>query len=149
MARHVASREGKVLLEMDRDEVQTVIRVLSRDGKVGLASMLAGMLISNAEPEGFYQGHLLDGSKDEQSRRWIAVILHETEVCEACKAEGVSFDSLDLDTVLERYTDALLDGGGWYDTLKIIVADEGEYDSAIEEDRMQSESERASQEGDA
>lgn len=144
MARHIANREGKVLLEMDTEELESVIRALSREGKAGPA----GMLLPSASPEGLYQGHLLDGSKQEQDRRWIAVILHETEVREACKAEGIAFDTLDTDAVVERYTDALLDNGGWYDMLRMIVADEGEYDVSIEELRMQSEGERAPQEGD-
>lgn len=148
MARHIANREGKVLIEMDTEELASVIRVLSREGKVGLAGMLAGMLLPNASPEGLHQGHLLDGSKQEQDRRWIAVILHETEVREACKAEGIAFDTLDTDEVVERYTDALLDNGGWYDMLRMIVADEGEYDASIQQDRMQSDAERAPQEGD-
>lgn len=149
MARHIANREGKVLLEMDREELEAAIRALSSEGKAGLAGMLAGMLLPSASPEGLHQGHLLDGSKQEQDNRWIAVILHETEVREACKAEGIAFDSLDMDGVVERYTDALLDNGGWYDMLRMIVADEGEHDPAIAEDRVQSESERASQDGDA
>jgi hypothetical protein len=149
MVRHVASREGKVLLEIDGEELETTIRTLSREGKVGLAGMLAGMLLPHAEPDGFHQGHLLDGSAHRQDRRWVAVILHELEVREACKAEGVTFDSLEMDAVVERYTEALLDDGGWFEILKLIVADEGEHDSAIEEDRMQSDGERAPQEGGA
>lgn len=144
MARHIANLEGKVLLEMDTEELESVIRALSREGKVGLA----GMLLPSASPERLHQGHLLDGSKQEQDRRWIAVILHETEVREACKAEGIAFDTLETDAVVERYTDALLDNGGWYDMLRMIVADEGEYDAGIQEDRMQSDGERAPQEGD-
>ncbi len=132
------------LLELDKNDIDTVIDALIAYNKRKLAGDFIHILKRDSIPEVLRQGDLISGSKRGKDRRWIAVVVHEQEIRDACESTGIDFDTLDLDSVVNKYTDALLDDGGWYESLKDIVADEGEYDATLHADHIQSESERIS-----
>ncbi len=114
------------LLELDKNDVDTVIDALIAYNRQDLAGEFAHVLQSDSIPEVLHQGDLISGSGKGRNRRWIAVVLHEQEIRDACESTGVDFCNLDLDSVVEQYTEALLGDGGWYESLKTIVAEQGE-----------------------
>ncbi|MEP0826826.1 MAG: hypothetical protein HRF40_15250 [Nitrososphaera sp.] len=126
--REIGDNSMLFLLELDKNDVNTVIDALIAYNRQDLAGEFAHVLQSDSIPEVLHQGDLISGSRKDRDRRWIAVVLHEQEIRDACESTGVDFCNLDLDSVVEQYTEALLgDGdGGWYESLKTIVAEQGE-----------------------
>lgn len=124
----VGNREDddKLIVEISRADIKEVIAVLGAYGRECLAKEFREILGPDIAPEFLGQGDLISGSKEGRNRRWIAVVLHEDEIRNACESRGIRFNTLDLDTVVKQYTDALLGDGGWYESLKTIVADEGQ-----------------------
>ncbi|HEX7033699.1 MAG TPA: hypothetical protein VF172_11935 [Nitrososphaera sp.] len=113
------------LIELDKDDIDTVTDALLGYGRNDLAGEFAHILKPDSVPELLHQGDLISGSEEDGNRRWIAAVLHEQEIRDACESTGTDFCTLNLDSVVKRYTDALLGDGGWYESLKTIVAEEG------------------------
>lgn len=128
VAKLVGNREDgdRLFVELSRSDIEIIASLLLENGARDLGQAFKGMLAPDAIPELLYQGDLISGSKEEKNHRWIAVVLHEQEIRDACESTGTDFCTLDLDNVVKLYTDALLGDGVWYESLKAIVADEGE-----------------------